>query len=313
MMPEMRTYINEDLTPMSEAELQLAICDVKQRCQVDDDRIFLHSNCSGAYRALQFAELHPEQFAAIALYAPLYERLDDNRHVTCLPPKKLLRNLRTIPILIHYDPLDSHSPYYQFKDLITDCRKEGVPLTVSAKRNSGELYNVTLAGEEALFFFKDKTRRLPLNIDCNEPQIKNTQTIADFYAKPFLYVYHKANNSSDYKDAVDSIRTEYEHYFFSPLPLKADTDVSMNDLKERNLFLIGDSFTGIYIRRLLNLILDDGFENYDNKNVQAMHLFENPLSDEHNILVYHLSANGQYKHAIHRSWLLFSKHVIAGD
>lgn len=153
MMPEMRTNLCGNLTPVAEQELKLAIKDVQEHYPVDTSRIFLHANCSGGYRALQMATDYPEMFKAIALYAPLYNRsiteMCSDEYRQKLPIGKLKRT----PIFIHGDPLDGHSPYYMYKDLIDDCHKYNIPLTLSFKRNSGKFYNVVLVGEEAIGYF----------------------------------------------------------------------------------------------------------------------------------------------------------------
>lgn len=60
-------------------------------------------------------------------------------------------------MLIHGDPVDTHSPYGIYRDLVDDSRRYGIPLTLSMKRNSGRYYNVVLVGEEAFEFFKMQT------------------------------------------------------------------------------------------------------------------------------------------------------------
>ena len=310
MMPEMRTYLNEELTPMAEAELMLAVEDVRKHLQIDPDRIYLHGNCSGAFRALQIAERNPVMFAALGLYAPLYERTDVRGMKVNYPPSAHLGNLRDIPVMIHYDPLDGHSPSYLFKDLIRDCRKEKIPLTLSVKRNSGELYNVALAGEEAFEFFKDKRRKSPAKGSMKYTNNNEKATIADFYAKPFLYVYDSSNKSYAYKAAVDSIRREYENYFFSTLPLRADTSLTMNDLTGKNLLLIGDSFSGKEINRMIKKLNISEAESKQAVNTsRMMRLFDNPLSKGHHVIVYHLGEGNDCGHSILRSWQIFAKQV----
>lgn len=154
VMPEMRFYLHGDLTPKAETELKLVIRDVQKHYNIDKSRIYLHANCSGGYRALRMATKNPELFAAIGLYAPVYHINDGNgkseEHALC----NSIKNLKGVPMFIHYDPVDDHNSYSQFASLVEDCKKEGIPLTLSVKRNSGKLYNVLLVGEEALAFFK---------------------------------------------------------------------------------------------------------------------------------------------------------------
>lgn len=153
MIPEMRTYLNEDVTPLTEHELKLAIADVRKHYPVDTTRMFLHANCSGGYRALRIATDNPGMFRAIGLYAPMYHRNFTDSASTNHAPEHFIQNIKNTPIMIHGDPLDKHSPYALYKDLIDDCHKYDIPLTLSFKRNSGQFYNIVLVGEEAFEFF----------------------------------------------------------------------------------------------------------------------------------------------------------------
>lgn len=153
MMPEARMLQSEDLTPEAEQEVLLAIKDVMSHYRIDRQKIFLHANCTGGYRALKLAEKHPDYFAAIALYAPVYQIDFQDGASKTYTAKSGLPALRNVPLMIHYDPLDGHSTYGQFEDLIQDCRKCNVPLTLSVKRNSGKFYNVVIAGQEAFEFY----------------------------------------------------------------------------------------------------------------------------------------------------------------
>lgn len=154
MMPEMRFDNSGDLTSESEEEFMLALSDLRKQHAIDSTRIFLHANCTGAYRALQLAVRHPNMFAAIGLYAPTYHPpMFMSDEAKAQAPEHFMKNLRHMPVMIHYDPLDTHSPYEIFADLVTDCRKNHIPLTLSVKRNSGMFYNVILVGEEVMDFF----------------------------------------------------------------------------------------------------------------------------------------------------------------
>jgi predicted esterase len=158
MMPEMRTYLDEDVTPEAEEELKLALKDVQKHYPVDTTRVFLHANCSGGYRALRIATANPNMFAAIGLYAPTYHCPFDSEWSKEHAPEKMIGRLKGIPMFIHYDPFDEHSSYDTFADLVEDCKKEGIPLMLSVKRNSGQFYNVVLVGKEALDFFEGKSK-----------------------------------------------------------------------------------------------------------------------------------------------------------
>lgn len=156
VMPEMRTYQDEDLLPVVEKELKLAIKDVQQHYPVDTTSMFLHANCSGGYRALRMATTNPDMFKAVALYAPVYHRSFQDKWSNEHKPELFIQKLKKVPVFIHGDPIDKHSPYPIYKGLIDDCRKYDIPLTLSYKRNSGNYYNVVLVGEEAFQFFKEE-------------------------------------------------------------------------------------------------------------------------------------------------------------
>lgn len=153
MMPEMRTYLCEDLLPLAEDEMKLAIADVQKHYPVDTTRIFLHANCSGGYRALRMATDNPSMFKAIGLYAPIYHRTSPDSWSIEHEPSRSIAKLKDVPMMIYGDPLDKHSPYQGYKDLIDDCHKYDIPLALTLKRNSGQFYNIVLVGEEMFEFF----------------------------------------------------------------------------------------------------------------------------------------------------------------
>ena len=153
MMPEARMSLDEDLTPIAEQEVTLAIEDVKKHYKIDDRRIYLQANCTGGYRALKYAEAHPDLFSAIALYAPVYKINFPSPWSKQNTAKKHISKLKGMPLMIHYDPMDEHSTTDLFEELIADCKTNGIPLTLSVKRNSGQFYNVVIAGEEAFEYF----------------------------------------------------------------------------------------------------------------------------------------------------------------
>ncbi len=100
----------------------------------------------------------------------------------------IIENLCNMPMFIHGDPLDTHSPYSMYSKLVDDCREHDIPLTLSMKRNSGQAYNIVVAGKEAFDFFKDKTRKGRETADVKT--VENRPVVADLYSKPFVYVYN---------------------------------------------------------------------------------------------------------------------------
>lgn len=79
----------------------------------------------------------------------------------------------------------------------------------------------------------------------------------------------------------------------------------MNDLTGKNLLLIGDSFSGKEINRMIKKLNISEAESKQAVNTsRMMRLFDNPLSKGHHVIVYHLgeekiadipfSAHGRY-------------------
>lgn len=307
MIPEMRTYLSENLTPMAEAELKLAIQDVKMQYCIDEERIYLHANCSGGYRALRLATQNPNMFAAIGLYAPVYDIESKNLWTLKKAPKQMLKNLKGTPIMVHYDPLDRHSPYEMFKNLISDCKKADVPLTISVKRNSGVYYNVVLTGEEAFEFFKDKKRNKDAE-SKSDSDTREDRVIADLYSKPFVYVYNSDDHSEIYKNLLDSIKTEYEAYHYSKLPLLADSLLTKNHILCKNIMLIGATFKSKIAARL---ILDINYvptKYSKGHGAIEMDVHINPHNENNVIVTYNSEPTYYLKHEFKKSWELTQPH-----
>lgn len=165
IMPEGRLYLNEPLIPMAESEILQTIENVQKVCNVDSNRIFLHGNCTAGNRSLILACHNPDKYAAIGLYAPIYNINSQNTWQKQNSPEMLLNNLSNTPIELHYDPTDTHSPYVYYKKLISDSKTNKIPIKVTSSLQSSLHYNVLLVGEETLSFFKDKKRESqPKNI-----------------------------------------------------------------------------------------------------------------------------------------------------
>ena len=307
LIPEMRTYTNEELTPMAESELLLAIDDVRTKYKIDKDRIYLHANCSGSFRALTFAERHPDMFAAIALYAPLYDKKDVKSKENA--PATHINNIRGIPIILHYDPLDIHSPIGTLNKLVDDCKREKIPLTISVKRNSDKLYNVLLVGEEAFMFFKNKSRN-HLNEDTVKKDLfPNSYSISDFYKAPFVYVYNPSIKTESYISFVDSIRQEYENWFFSPLPLIEDTSMTESVIKTKNIFFIGDHFTNSRLTNMIKKSYNNKLERSENKEQIYMNINKNDIYKDKYFILYNSSSHDRLSHTIKQPWTIFYANV----
>ena len=297
MMPEARMYHDEDLIPFAEAEMMCAIDHVKQHYPVDSMRIFLHGNCSGGYRALAMATRHPNYFAATALYAPSYKIPRRGSWSESHAPHRNIKALADMPIMLHGDPMDTHSPISSYKELVDDARKNDLPLQLSLKRNSGQFYNVVLVGEEAFDFFKDK-RRDPAQRE-KKGTVKHPRVIADLYSRPFVYVYNADDTRPAYRAAIDSLRREYETYLFAKLPLVPDTLLTADALAEKNLFLLGMHFRNPHLRQIVNEITLDNEEDYIGTTLT---IYPHPRNENAHVVIYSMQDFGLLEHNMHYPW-----------
>lgn len=322
IMPEARMMLNEDMIPFAEAEMKLAIADVQEHYNIDENRMYLHANCSGGYRALKFATLNPDMFAAIALYAPIYKREDKSNVDIASAPETMISNLRNIPVLIHCDPADTHSPASMYIDLVKDCEKYNISYKLTMKRNSGlgfRGYHRLIVGSDACEFFGDKRKVMRSHIRYTFPP-KDT-TIADFYSKPFIYIYNARDTSAVYKELVDSIKEEYEVYLYSVLPLDEDnvlprmpmipdTRVTRKILSGKNIFLVGEDFSNPLVGNLIKRVKSkNGIKKKDDISLT---LHKDPNYKERLVLLYTSQKGSHFKHLINYPWKYgFSRRMIA--
>ena len=301
IMPEARMLLDEDLTPFAEAEMKLAIDDVQEHYNIDSERIFLHANCSGGYRALRLAEYNPDMFAGIALYAPVYRRGNSEEVYMDGAPETLLENLRNTPVLIFGDPADTHSPVSVYADLVKACEEKDIPYELVLRRNTGQGYrgyHRHVVGREACDFFKDKKkskRRLR-----SYKQLPKDSTIADFYSKPFIYVYNATDTSNVYKEVVERIRNEYELFLYSKLPLVPDMRVTQKMLREKNVFLIGDKFNCYNVKHFVEAIQRESICIKD--STVALAVFEKPYKWDGKVLLYTSDKPEHFEHIVNYPW-----------
>lgn len=316
VMPSARLYQYEPMTPMAEFDVFQALKDVDKYYSIDHERIYLHGNCSAGYRSLVLAGHHPSVFAALGLYAPVTDLKSERPWILENSPKRLMTNFSQIPIILHYDPLDKHNPYSEFKDFISDCPKNSIKLTVSTQKYSGVHYNVQLVGEEALTFFKDK--KINYNSDkyrANKKVLAQTVThpvILDFFARPFIFVV----NYQDYKKGgktaavTDSVIKEYKELLFAHCPIKYDSQITANDLETKNIFFIGHQFNNHLINeKLWNIPLlitanrvELNKKVFNGKNITFESIFKSPFNAGKQIIVYSTNADSEFKHEILAPW-----------
>jgi predicted esterase len=276
MLPEARMYHNEDLTPFAEAEMKLAIEDVKKHYKIDEERMYLHGICSGGYRALRMATENPGMFAALGLYTPIYHEKLLSSRAKAHSIENLLPNLAGTPIMIHADPFDKHTPYKVYADLISDCKKYGIPLTYSVKRNTELLYNAVVAGSEAFDFFDGKVKS---GVKASAVLPDTNLVVADLYSKPFVYVYNSHDHSAYYKNMVHTIQGDYKEYMNTDLPLITEDEVDEKMLKSKNVFLIGHVFENPLLVELVDSVKREESDLIDEKR-SSISIHRNTLTQK---------------------------------
>lgn len=310
MMPEGRMYLREPLIPMANAEIDEAIEDVKKNNNINPCKIFLLGNCTAGNRCLVYAGHHTEQFAAIGLYAPLYELPSTSKWEKDNQPNHLLGDLHDIPILVHHDPIDRHSPPSFFQSLIRDAKKNRISVQMSSKLNSGLHYNVLLVGEEAFRFFEDKSRlnnRTTSKYPSKQDMPDNKGVIADLFSKPFLFVYDKRNKST--RAVVDSLSVEYRTNLHCKIPIKDIRELTDLDFN-KNLFVIGHDFPDGRIRDILRTLslevtakwISINGANHDGQQLIFQGLFANPQQPKQKIVVYSSNYPKGFRHCFNTPW-----------
>jgi hypothetical protein len=282
MMPEARMYHNENITPFIEAEIKLAIEDVKQRYNLDENKIYLHGICSGGYRALRMATENPGMFAALGLYTPMYHESYKSDYTRKHSLENMLPKLSGTSIMLFADPFDKHTPYFIYSDLIEDCKKNGIPLEFSQKINTELLYNTLVVGEEAFDFFDGKIKS---NFRSAEEKLDTENVIFEMYSKPFIYVYNSCDQSDYYRKWVARTKKDYEKYFFSKLPIVADKDVDERLMKTKNIFFIGDHFENPIINNCINKIKKQSPELFT-VGTNCISIHPSPIDSKKKIVIY---------------------------
>jgi hypothetical protein len=316
VMPSARLYQDEPMTPMAESDVFQVMSDVDKYYSIDKDRIYLHGNCSAGYRCLVLAEHHPFTFAAVGLYAPVTDLHIENPWILENSPKRFITNLKKIPMILHYDPVDMHNPYSEFKDFITDCYKNKISLKISTQKHSGLHYNVQLVGEETLAFFRDKSikgnsNKYGANKEITDRAATNP-VILDFFATPFIFVVNDKDTRNHGKTAnvTAKIIKEYNELLFAHCPVKYDTQITADDLKTKNLFFIGHNFnTKLITEKLRNIpltVTPDKIElnnkTFKGTNITFEAIFKSPFNPQKHIIVYSTNSDSKFEHKISAPW-----------
>ena len=313
IMPEARMLQDEDLMPFAETEMKLALADVQEHYNIDGERIFILANCSGGGRALRLAELNPGMFAGMALYAPSWRRDGVDGTEACVSPLEMVENLGGMPVMIYGDPVDAHSPLGGYMPLVDAMEEAGVDVSLMLRRNTAHGaygYHRLVVGRDALEFFSGISGRRKAGGAGSYRMPPRNAAVADFYGRPFIYVYNSADTSAVYRNLVDGIRAEYESYLYARLPLDTASDVRMpllpdtrvtrSMLEEYNVFLIGEDFV---CHHVMSLAREAGRSKPKMTSGEVtLTACGNPYNKDGMALLYTSAAGSHFGHVINYPW-----------
>lgn len=313
LIPEARLLQDEELTPFAEAEMKLALADVQEHYNIDGDRIFVLANCSGAGRALRLAGLNPQMFAGMALYAPSWRTGGAGGAEAVGAPTEMVENLSGMPVMIYGDPVDAHSPLSSYLPLVEAMEAAGVKLSLTLRRNTAHGaygYHRFVVGRDALEFFSGISGRRKAAGARSYRMPPRNKAVADFYGRPFIYVYNAADTSAAYRKLLDDIREEYEVYLYARLPLDTakdvrmpllpDTRVTQRMLEEYNVFLVGEDFGCPCVKAFAREVVK-GKPRMKPGEV-TLTACGNPYNKDGMALLYTSAAGSHFKHMVTYPW-----------
>lgn len=175
LFSSLRVYGAEKLAAVSDADFEEVMADFGKRTPWDTTRLYLHGNCLGAERALELATRFPHRFRAIGLYSPVFESND-----APLGSYATLQNIKHIPVYVHYDRFDGHTPASNIVTLTHAAQSAGLDYTLHIDDATRTVYNIHLVGEEALAFFSEH------NKPFSEPKMATFKTRFKRYNKGYL-------------------------------------------------------------------------------------------------------------------------------
>jgi predicted esterase len=224
-------------------EILAAIEQVKSDYAIDPDRIYLYGICSGGRESLALAETYPHLFAAIATLSPatrysdttIGEQHRETDDYACdwldrRSPLHRLNNLRGIPLLVFHGEDDEHNPLPVSMELRDLAQREGLSLDFRVVPGATHVRFPHDINDTAFSFLASK-RCASVEEQVAPPA---PMSISDAFTAPFLVVV-----ASDARKAGDAFLKSWKQRFFTDCPWKLDVDVTEEDVRTRNLILIG--------------------------------------------------------------------------
>lgn len=181
LWPSARIYRDYNLNPIVSTSTFEALNAIKKDYSIDENRLFLYGDCSGALQALLLANRFPSDFAAIGVEGPELSYLKSKNYPTeWVNSNNIIQtaeNYKNIPILIFHTPTDEKAAFSITKELVGAIKKTKGPVLLDTLNNATKAYKFKLISEEVIIskvfdFFKNKKGHIPDIINFSTYQLK---------------------------------------------------------------------------------------------------------------------------------------------
>jgi len=259
---------------------------VRRDYSIDPDRIYLLGYCGGGRLALLLGERYPDRFAAIATEGPITDLHSDDLWSQYSSPLSATQNLVDTPVFITHDEADT-TPFRDSVTFVSRCREAGVDVTLIRRHGKGGRHSFIpnpMAVKRSLFeFFKGKRiktaehSKVASNAALRRFGI-GAGPIEDAFGSPILVVEGTQGTPEQnlvVQSIVEEFRDDWRETYFVECPWKKDTEVTDDDIRNKNLVVIGDKDTNSLMKRGANHLpvhnTPTGI-SVEGKNVDGVHL-----------------------------------------
>jgi dienelactone hydrolase len=176
--------------------------------------------------------------------------------------------------------------------------------------NEREIYS-NLAQKKALVFNLNKKQNNSIDLEVKD------KNIIDLFGDSFVVIANPKDFTN--RQLLDSIKNEYENYYFSEFPIYSSHKIKHLDLSSKNILFIGHDFKNIEIKNLISKLnfevksdqikIDNKI--YKGKNIAFMKIYKNPYNSSKLVCVYSSNNLKSPKHKIQSPWnKIFSDLVV---
>jgi pimeloyl-ACP methyl ester carboxylesterase len=236
---------------------------VERDYPIDTNRIYLTGTCEGGRQALLLAEWYPGRFAAVGVDGPIttirrppsFESL----WFQYGSPISQVEKLVDTPVLISHDVNDDDPRIEDSESFAFKAREAGANVTL-IRREGGDHFLAPdyVAVKRSFFqFFAGKIRvSSPHQVKANLPLQQfgaGKGPIEDAFGGPVLLVQGTQGTPEQnlaIQGNLEEFEADWRESYFVDCPMKKDSDVTEDDIREKNLILIGDADTNSVVKRI---------------------------------------------------------------